>query len=64
MISWASLLNGIIPQDQDFFAFRGRILLDDSADEYFNIDVKKSSFTLSEEAWNIISDYSQEPKEK
>jgi hypothetical protein len=50
LISWASQLQGIIPIDQDYFAFRGRILIDDSADDYFNIDVKKSTLTLSDEA--------------
>lgn len=64
LIAWASLLQGIIPQDQDYFAFRGRILIDDSADDYFNIDVKKSTLTLSEEAFNIISDFVQEAKSK
>ena len=64
LIAWASGLQGIIPSDQDYFAFRGRILIDDSADDYFNIDIKKSTLTLSEEAWNVISDTVQEAKSK
>lgn len=64
LIAWATGLQGIIPQDQDYFAFRGRILIDDSADDYFNIDIKKSTLTLSEEAWNVISDFVQEAKSK
>ncbi|HAA13154.1 MAG TPA: hypothetical protein DCE41_16275 [Cytophagales bacterium] len=64
LISWASRLEGIIPMDQDFFSFRGRILIDDSADDYFNIDVKKANLTLSDEAFNSISDFIQEGKAK
>lgn len=64
LISWASRLDGIIPQDQDFYSFRGRILLDSSADDSFNIDVKKSHLVLSEEAFNALSDLSDEYKRK
>lgn len=64
LISWANQFQGIIPSDQDFYAFRGRILLSDTADDFFNIDVKKSSLTLSDEAWNIISDFCTEGKRK
>ncbi len=64
LISWVSKLQGIIPTDQDYFSFRGRILIEDAADDYFNIDVKKSSMVLSDEAWNVISDFTQEGKRK
>ena len=64
LISWASHLNGIIPYDQDFYAFRGRITIDNNADDFFNIDVKKSTLTLSEEAWKVISDVTREAKNK
>ena len=64
LISWAERFEGIIPQDQDFFAFRGRVLIDDSADEAFNIDVKKSTLMLSEEAWKSLSDLSAAYKSK
>lgn len=64
LISWASHLDGIIPYDQDFYAFRGRIFIDDSADDFFNIDVKKSTLTLSEEASRIINDVTREARSK
>lgn len=64
LISWASHLNGIIPYDQDFYSFRGRISIDDSADDFFNIDVKKSTLTLSDDAWRIISDLTREARSK
>jgi hypothetical protein len=64
LISWAENFNGIIPSNQDLYSFRGRILFDVSADDVFNIDVKKSTLTLSDEAWNTISDQSLEYKKK
>jgi hypothetical protein len=64
LISWASHLNGIIPYDQDFYAFRGRISINNNADDFFNIDVKKSTLTLSEEALNVISDVTREARNK
>jgi histidine kinase/DNA gyrase B/HSP90-like ATPase len=64
LIAWASSLDGIIPPDQDYFAFRGRILIEDNADDYFNIDVKKSTLTISDEAFSSISDFVQEAKYK
>lgn len=64
LISWASHLHGIIPYDQDFYAFRGRISIDNKADDFFNIDVKKSTLTLSEEAWRVISDVTREARVK
>jgi len=64
LISWAESFDGIIPQDQNFYAFRGRILVDESADDSFNIDVKKSTLTLSDEAYREISDRSDEYKRK
>lgn len=64
LISWANRLNGIIPYDQDYYAFRGRIMISSDADEFFNIDVKKSVITLSDEAWNTISDFTIDAKSK
>lgn len=55
---------GIIPQNQDLYAFRGRILIDDTADEIFNIDVKKSTITLSDDAYNAIDLLSDAYKRK
>ncbi|MFC9649596.1 ATP-binding protein [Streptomyces sp. NPDC056937] len=56
LIRMAERFNGLIPTDQDYFAFRGRILIDDSADDAFNIDVKKSEILLSEEAEGALSE--------
>ncbi|MER6451400.1 ATP-binding protein [Streptomyces sp900105245] len=56
LIRRAERFNGLIPTDQDYFAFRGRILIDDSADDAFNIDVKKSEILLSEEAEGALSE--------
>jgi hypothetical protein len=64
LIAWASSLQGMIPQEQEYYAFRGRIFIDDNADDYFNIDVKKSNLVLSDEAWRKISDYTEEARYK
>lgn len=64
LISWATSLDGIIPIDQDFYSFRGRIIIDDSADDFFNIDVKKSNITLSDEAQQVIGDFVYDAKSK
>ncbi|MFI1586229.1 ATP-binding protein [Embleya sp. NPDC020630] len=53
---------GLIPTEQDFFAFRGRILIDDSADDAFNIDVKKSEILLSEEAEGALDEATYEAR--
>ena len=63
LLSWAESLE-IINQDQDFYAFRGRILIDSTADEVFNIDVKKSQLHLSEEAYRALNDASAHFKRK
>ncbi len=64
LISWASHLNGIVPYEQDYYSFRGKISINNSADDFFNIDVKKSTLTLSDEAWRIISDVTREARSK
>ena len=64
LISWAESFNGIVTQDQELYSFRGRILIDESADDCFNIDVKKSTITLSDEAFREISDRADEYKRK
>ncbi|OUC98919.1 ATP-binding protein [Streptosporangium minutum] len=56
LIRWGERFGGIIPTDQDYFAFRGRILISDTADDAFNIDVKKSEILLSEEAESVLSE--------
>jgi hypothetical protein len=63
LLSWAESL-GLIPQDQDFYSFRGRILIDGSADETFNIDIKKSHIHLSEVASDALDDLSDEYRRK
>ena len=47
LISWAESL-GFVPQDQDLYAFRGRLLINSNADDVLNIDVTKSRIHLSE----------------
>lgn len=64
LISWAEGFDGIIPQDQEFYAFRGRILIDSTADDCFNIDVKKAHIKLSDDAQNTLEDLSDEYKRK
>lgn len=63
LIDWANKLD-IIPQDQDYYAFRGRINIDSSADDAFNIDVSKSHISLSEEAKSSLDDEIAEYKRK
>lgn len=64
LINWANKLDGIIPQDQDFYSFRGRINIQSNADDAFNIDVSKSHIVLSEDAKDAISDYICDYKRK
>lgn len=47
LISWADSL-GFVSQDQDLYAFRGRLLINSDADDILNIDVTKSRIHLSE----------------
>lgn len=64
LIAWAEGFNGIIPQSLDLYAFRGRILISSDADDYFNIDVKKSNLVLSREAYTVLDDKSARYKKK
>lgn len=68
LISWAEgfpSVNGpIIPQDNDFYSFRGRVFIDSSADDVLNIDVKKSHINLSDEAYKALDDFSTDAKRK
>lgn len=64
LLGWADGFDGMVPQDQDYYAFRGRIIIDDSADEVFNIDVKKSQIVLSNEAAKTLGDLSNEYRRK
>ena len=63
LINWANRLD-VIPLDQDFYAFRGRINIDTSADDAFNIDVSKSNINLSEDAKDALDDYIADYKRK
>jgi hypothetical protein len=64
LIRWAERFGGIVPTDQDYFAFRGRLLIDDSLDDILNIDVKKSEVLLSEEAEEALSEAVYEARRK
>lgn len=64
LISWAEQFGRMIPQHGDLYGFRGRLLIDESADEAFNIDLKKSHLMLSDEAWATLSDLSDAYKSK
>jgi hypothetical protein len=64
LISWAEHLDGIIPFQQELYALRARILLDDSADDPLNIDVKKSLIVLSDEAHDAIDNLSADIRRK
>lgn len=63
LINWANRLD-IIPQDQDYYAFRGRININSDADDAFNIDVSKSHINLSEDAREALDDYIADYKRK
>ena len=63
LINWANRLD-IIPQDQDYYAFRGRINIQSDADDAFNIDVSKSHIMLSEDARSALDDYILDYKSK
>lgn len=64
LISWADRFNGIVPYDQHYYSFRGRVLINDDADEVLNIDVKKSRVLLSEEAYRALDDLAYELRQK
>lgn len=64
LINWANRFDGIIPQDVDYYAFRGRINIQSDADDAFNIDVSKSKIILSEESRNGLDDFITEYKRK
>ena len=59
LISWADSL-GFVPQDQDLYAFRGRLLINSDADDILNIDVTKRRIHLSEIAQDQLKPEIQE----
>lgn len=64
LISWGERFTDIVPLDQDYYAFRGRILITETADEVLNIDVKKSRVLLSEDARSALTDHVYQPRIK
>ncbi len=64
LISWADSLDGMVTLDKKLYSFRGRILIDDSADELLNIDVTKTRINLSEIARNQLFSLINEAKNK
>lgn len=56
LISWAEGFGGIVPQQQELYAYRGRLLIDSDADDALNIDVTKSHVHLSDETHKVLDD--------
>lgn len=56
LISWADGFGGIVPQQQELYAYRGRLLINSDADDALNIDVTKSHVHLSDEAHKALDD--------
>ena len=63
LISWADRLD-FVPQDQDLYAFRGRLLIKSDADDILNINVTKSRVQLSEIAQDQLKPEIQEAVKK
>ena len=63
LISWADRLD-FVPQDQDLYAFRGRLLINSDADDILNINVTKSRVHLSENAQDQLKPEVQEAVKK
>ena len=53
-----------MPQDQDLYAFRGRLLINSDADDILNINVMKSRVQLSETAQDQLKPEAQEAVKK
>ena len=63
LISWADKLD-FVPQDQDLYAFRGRLLINSDADDILNINVTKSRVHLSEIAQDQLKPEVQDAVKK
>ena len=63
LISWADRLD-FVPQDQDLYAFRGRLLINSDADDILNINVTKSRVHLSEIAQDQLKPEVQDAVKK
>ena len=56
LISWADRFNGMIPLQQNLYAYRGRLLVNSDADDILNIDVTKSHIHPGDEAYTNLDD--------
>ena len=63
LISWADSL-GFVRQDQNLYAFRGRMSINSDADDILNIDITKSRIHLSEIAQDQLKPLIQEGLKK
>lgn len=63
LISWADSL-GFVTQNQDLYAFRGRLLINSDADDILNIDVTKSRIHLSEISHDQLKPLIREARKK
>ena len=63
LISWADSL-GLVSQDQDHYAFRGRLLIRSDSDDILNIDITKSRIQLSEIAYDQLKSLIKEGLKK
>ncbi len=63
LISWAESLD-FVPQDQDLYAFRGRLLINSDADDILNINLMKSRVHLSEIAQDQLKPEAREAVKK
>ena len=63
LISWADRLD-FVPQNQDLYGFRGRLLINSDADDILNINVTKSRVQLSEIAQDQLKPEIQEAVKK
>lgn len=63
LIEWAESL-GMVPQDQDLYAFRGRLEITSDADDILNLDVTKSRLHLSDIAHQQLLPLLQEGVKK
>lgn len=68
LLSWAERFSGvgrpIIAFDNDYYSFRGRLLLTQDADDTINIDVKKSQIMLSDDAYKALDDLAAQYRRK
>lgn len=56
LISWAERFGRIVPQQQELYSYRGRLLIESDADDVLNIDVTKSRVHLSDETHKVLDE--------